>query len=296
MRLLPLLALSLLVAAILPAGPVAAAGAALPQLPAYDVPAPWRTPVEPLQITDHVWQVGAAGITALLVKTDGGAVLIDGGMPQMADALLANLRKLGVEPGALRLILHSHAHADHAGPFAALKRATGATLVSNAESAVLLAHGGAHDLHFGDEILFPPVQADRLLQDGEEVRLGGTVFTVHFTPGHTPGSMSWTWTDTQAGRPVRIAYVDSLSAPGYRLVGDPAVPHLLETFHHSADIVRALPCDLLLTPHPDSGGWDYAQAAHPHPRPMTCAAYADAAMAELEKQAAAQQAGQAPAH
>jgi len=270
---------------------VLAAEAALPQLKAYEVPAPWRTPMEPLQITDHVWQVGAPEITALLVKTDAGAVLIDGGMPQMADALLANMRKLGVAPADLRLILHTHAHADHAGPFAAIKRATGATLVSNAESAVLLARGGAHDLHFGDDILFPPVQADRLLQDGEEVRLGGTVFTVHFTPGHTPGSMSWTWTDTQRGARVRIAYVDSLSAPGYRLVDNPAVPHLLETFEHSAAIVRALPCDLLLTPHPDASGWNYADAAKPHPEPMTCAAYADGAVERLKKQAAAQKTG-----
>jgi len=279
----------LLLAILAPTAP--AAESALPQLKAYEVPAPWRTPVEPLQITDHVWQVGAAGITALLVKTDAGAVLIDGGMPQMADALLANLRKLGVAPADLRLILHTHAHADHAGPFAAIKRATGATLVSNAESAVLLERGDAHDLHFGDDVLFPPVQADRLLQDGEEVRLGGTVFTVHFTPGHTPGSMSWTWTDTQRGARVRIAYVDSLSAPGYRLVGNPAVPHLLEAFARSAEIVRGLPCDLLLSPHPDASGWNYADAAKPHPEPMTCAAYADAAMARLKRQAEAEKAG-----
>ena len=292
---LAVLTLNAVAAPLAPASSTASAARgeadALPQLKAYEVPPAWRTPIAPLQITDHVWQVGAAGITALLVKTDAGAVLIDGGMPQMADALLANLRKLGVAPNDLRLVLHTHAHADHVGPFAAILRATGATLVSNAESAMLLARGGAHDLHFGDDILFPPVQAGRLLQDGEAVHLGTTVFTVHFTPGHTPGSMSWTWTDTQRGAPVRIAYVDSLSAPGYRLVGNPAVPRLLETFFHSADIVRSLPCDLLLTPHPDASGWNYADAAHPHPSPMTCAAYADEAVKRLQRQAEAQRAG-----
>jgi glyoxylase-like metal-dependent hydrolase (beta-lactamase superfamily II) len=69
------------------------------------------------------------------VKTDAGAVLIDGGMPQAADMLLARMRELGVAPGDLKLILHSHAHVDHAGPLAAVQRATGARLVSNAESA-----------------------------------------------------------------------------------------------------------------------------------------------------------------
>src|SRR3546814_11170429 len=67
----------------------------------------------------------------LLVKTDAGAVLIDGGMPQAADMLLAQMRELGVEPGDLKLIMHSQAHGDHVGPLAAVRRATGATPVSN---------------------------------------------------------------------------------------------------------------------------------------------------------------------
>ncbi|MFT7722661.1 MAG: subclass B3 metallo-beta-lactamase [Roseateles sp.] len=275
-------------AALALALPALAAAQPLPQLQAYEVDAAWRTPVEPLRISDHVWQIGARDITALLVKTPQGAVLIDGGMPQMADALLRNMARLGVAPGELRLILHSHAHADHAGPLAAVKRATGAALVSNAESAALLARGGSHDLHFGDAIAFPPVAADRLVQDGEVVQLGGMAFTAWFTPGHTPGSLSWTWTDTRDGRPVRIAYVDSLSAPGYRLAGNPAYPQIRRDFARSIETVRGLPCDLLLTPHPGASGWNYADAARPHPRPTSCAAYADAAAQRLRKQAEAE--------
>lgn len=257
----------------------------LPQLKAYEVPAGWLTPIEPLRITDHVWQIGTAHITSLLVKTAQGAVLIDGGMPQAAELLLAHMRRLGVAPHELRFILHSHAHADHAGPLAAIKRATGAQLVSNAESAALLSRGGSGDIHFGDRIAYPPVQADRLLQDGETVALGGMAFTVSFTPGHTPGSMSWTWTDTREGRPVRIAYVDSLSAPGYTLEGNAAYPRLLDAYARSFATVRALPCDLLLTPHPEASGWNYADTSRPQPQPMSCRAYADAAEAKLRQQA-----------
>jgi metallo-beta-lactamase class B len=268
---------------------VAAAQTALPQLKAYEVPASWLTPVEPLRISDHVWQIGTAGITALLVKTDEGAVLIDGGMPQAAEMLLGHMKGLGVAPKDLRFIFHSHAHADHAGPLAAVRRATGAVLVSNAESAALLARGGANDIHFRDTITFPPVQADRLLQDGEEVRLGGLVFQVRFTPGHTPGSMSWTWTDTRDGKPVRIAYVDSLSAPGYRLVANPAYPGIVEAYRHSIDLVRKLPCDLLLTPHPDQSGWDYANRAQPRKREISCTEFADMAASNLNLQLVGQQ-------
>src|SRR3546814_6113321 len=81
-------------------------------------------------------------------------------MPQAADMLLAQMRELGVEPGDLKLIMHSQAHGDHVGPLAAVRRATGATLVSNAESAVLLAAGGSDDIHFGDQIPYPPVRSE----------------------------------------------------------------------------------------------------------------------------------------
>jgi metallo-beta-lactamase class B len=260
----------------------------LPQLEAYQAPDYWRQPTPPFQLGDHTWYIGTAGITALLVKTPDGAVLIDGGMPQVADMLLAHMRELGVAPHELKLILHSHAHVDPAGPLAAIRNATGARLVSNAESAALLARGGSGDLHHGDEMLFPSVQADRLVLDGETVELGGLRFVAHFTPGHTPGSLSWTWTDTRAGQPLRIAYADSLSAPGFRLVGNPRYPHIIEDYRHSFDVVRHLPCDLLIAPHPDASGWTPAETAAPHTKPTTCRAYADGAEARFDKQLDAQ--------
>ena len=138
----------------------------LPQAQAYTTRTSWRQPIEPVRIAERTWHVGTAGITALLIRTDDGAILIDGGVQQAAGMLLANLRTLGVEPGELKLILTSHAHGDHAGPLAAVQRATGARVLANAETAWLLAHGGSDDLHFGDDILFPPVRTDRLVHDG----------------------------------------------------------------------------------------------------------------------------------
>ncbi len=264
----------------------------LPPSAAYESPDAWRQPVAPVQIADHTWHIGTAQITALLVKTDAGAILIDGGLPQAADMLIANMRTLGVAPSDLKLILHTHAHGDHAGPLAAVQRATGATLVSNAESAVLLAQGGSDDIHFGDEILYPPAQATRIIRDGEVVALGDRRLTVHVTPGHTPGSMSWTWDDTRDGKRVRIAYVDSLSAPGYRLVGNPRYPRIVDDYRTSFATVRALPCDVLLAPHAELAGWDYANDAKPHPRPMTCRAYADSAQKKLDAQIAKERAAQ----
>lgn len=260
--------------------------APLPQLSAYEVPADWRTPVQPLQIAEHTWQIGTQGLSALLIKTSAGAILIDGGMPQAADHLLANLQQLEIAPADLKLILHSHAHADHAGPLAAVKRATGAQLVSNAQSAVVLARGGADDIHFGD-LLFPPVSAERILQDGEVVSLGELDLQVHFVPGHTPGSMAWTWRDTRNGKPLTIAYVDSLSAPGYQLLGNPRYPNIVDDYRATFETVRALPCDLLLTPHPGGSGWKYAGLAT-QTKPVSCVDYANAAEKRFDKQLSAE--------
>ncbi|MCL1634195.1 subclass B3 metallo-beta-lactamase [Luteimonas sp. SX5] len=259
-----------------------AADPVLPQSKAYETDDSWRQPVAPFRIADSTWYIGTQGLSAVLVKTPQGAVLIDGGMPQAAEMLLARMKTLGVAPGDLKYILYSHAHTDHIGPLAAIKRATGARVIGNAESAALLARGGSDDIHFGDDLLFPPVRVDRFVMDGETVELGGLRFKVHFTPGHTPGSVSWTWDDRRDDKPVHIAYVDSLSAPGYRLIDNPRYPRIVEDYRRSFATVRALPCDLLLTPHPDASGWTPAATATPHPQPTTCRAYADGAERKLE--------------
>ena len=264
----------------------------LPQSGRYLVDDSWRQPIAPVKLADHTWYIGTARLTALLIDTPQGAVLIDGGMPQAADMLLQNMHTVGVAPSKLRWLLATHAHADHAGPMAALKRATGARVAVNAETAAMLARGGTDDIHFGDGITFPPVQADRLLQDGEAVVVGDLRLVAHFTPGHTPGSTSWTWTDTRDGKPVRFAYVESLTAPGYKLVDNARIPRIVELYKQTFATVRALPCDVLITPHADVSGWTPENTQAPHPSPMTCRALADAAEGKfdeaLRKQRAAQ--------
>lgn len=254
----------------------------LPQLQAYQVDESWLTPVEPLPMTDHAWQIGTQGLTALLLKTESGAVLIDGGMPQMAEHLLKNMHSLGVAPQDLKWILLSHAHADHAGSLAAIKRATGARVAGNAESARLLANGGAGDIHFGDGLLYPPVTVDRYLQDGETIALGDLRLQAHFIPGHTPGSMAWTWSDRRENKNINVAYVDSLTAPGYQLLDNPHYPNLVRDYRLSFARVSKLPCDLLLTPHPAASKWSYLDKAVQEPS-MDCRAYSAAASTALEK-------------
>ena len=107
----PILVVSALACALL-AGNAVAAEPLLPPSQAYETPDAWRQPIAPQQLAEHTWRIGTQGINALLIKTDAGAVLIDGGLPQAADMLLAHVRALGVAPGDLKLILHSHAHGE----------------------------------------------------------------------------------------------------------------------------------------------------------------------------------------
>jgi len=272
-----------LLASTMAAAPVSSAEP-FPQLRAYEVEEDWRQPIAPLQLAAGTWQIGTVNLTSLLLIGDEGAILIDGGMPQAAEHLLGNIGKLGLQPSDLKLILISHAHADHAGPLAAIKRATGARLAANAESALLLAVGGANDLQYGDRFLYPPVSTDQILHDGETVKLGNLTLQVHFTPGHTPGSMSWTWTDSSAdGTPLRIAYADSLGAAGYSLRHNARTPQLVTDFRNSFQRVASLPCDLLLTPHPGLSGLRYGKTLDSS-KAINCRQYADAARRRFEAQ------------
>src|SRR3546814_9383550 len=95
---LPALLLSAFSCSLLLAASATAAEPVLPQLKAYTVNESWRPPVELRQVAEHTWRIGTESIHALLVKTDAGAVLIDGGMAQAADMLLVQTLETAVKP------------------------------------------------------------------------------------------------------------------------------------------------------------------------------------------------------
>ena len=248
----------------------------------------WNTPVEPFRIVGDTWYVGTRGLTVLALRTNAGVILIDAALPESVPQILANLAALGIAPGDIRILLSSHAHFDHAGGLAELKARTGAELIATDGSAALLARGGRGDLHYGDAAPFPAVQTDRRVGDQEVVRLGGHELTALATPGHTPGSTTWTWREIQGGQSHTVVYADSLTAPGYRLAGNPRYPHIVEDFLRSADRIAELPCDVLLAPHPDAAGlFDRLARRTNAAAPLTgegdCARYAARARASIER-------------
>lgn len=206
-------------------------------------------PAQPFRVVSNIYYVGASDIASYLIVTPQGHILIEGGFVESAPLIEQNIRELGFKVEEIKLLLTSHAHFDHVGGLAELKRRSGATLVATAPEAEMLQRGGQGDFHYGDSLQFPAVVADRIVADGDTVELGGVVLTAHLTPGHTKGSTTWTMRTAGKDAALDVVFMASLSTPRYDLVSNPAYPNLGADILRSVAKLRALPCDVFLAPH-----------------------------------------------
>ena len=201
----------------------------------------WNQPVKPFRIAGNLYYVGAIEVCSYLIATPKGLIVIDGGFVETAPMIRTSIAKLGFRIEDVRILLNTHAHFDHAGGLAQLKMWSGAKLIVSKGDAPLLARGGADDPQFGNRFLFPPVEPDRVIDDGARVELGGTTLTAHLTPGHTAGCT--TWTTRTAGKDVVI--VGSASVPSEYKVTQAIVAQYRRTFA----VLNSLPCDIFLGSH-----------------------------------------------
>lgn len=207
-------------------------------------------PVAPFHLIGNIYYVGASDVTSFLIVTPAGEILLDGGFVQTAPQIEANIRKLGSKLSDVKILLNSHAHFDHAGGLAELKRRTGSRFVAMQGDAALLARGGRGDFYFGNRSTFPPIKADRVVHDGDRVKLGGVVLTAHLTAGHTRGCTTWTMTTQDRGKQLHVVFVGSTSVlSGYRLVGKESYPGMTVDYQRSFRVLRSLPCDVFLGAH-----------------------------------------------
>jgi metallo-beta-lactamase class B len=219
--------------------------------------AAWNAPQAPFRIYGNTWYVGPHGLSSILVDTGQGLALFDGDLPETAPQIEAHIRALGFRVRDVKWILNSHAHIDHAGGIAALQRASGAQVLASAAGAQAMELGGADpkDPLYGSVPDYTPIKQVTVVRDDETLQLGSVVITAHYTPGHTPGSTAWTWMSCESTRCLHMVYADSLSAvsaPAFRFS---AHPRYLAAFRRSIATVAALPCDILLTPHPGASGF-----------------------------------------
>lgn len=233
----------------------------------------WNKPQQPFRVYGNTYYVGPHGLTSILLTSKAGHVLIDGALPESAPQIVANIRALGFRIEDVKLIVNSHVHFDHGGGISELQRLSGARVAASPWSVEVLTKSGVGkgDPQFGSLVPVALVPRAETLRDGQTLRVGDIKLTAHFTPGHTPGGTSWTWKSCEGKRCLNLVYSDSMtpvSAEGFRFTDSREYPNAVRDFEKSFAFLRAAPCDILLTSHPDASGlWQRLEARERGERP-----------------------------
>ncbi len=228
---------------------LAASMLAVPSARADAFPANWKQPATPFHVIDTVYYVGTEGISAWIIRTPAGLILLDGGVPEAAPLVEANIKALGFALSDVKILLNSHAHFDHSGALARLKADTGAKLAASQGDRFALEHGvypGSENVHAFD---FPPVQVDRVLADGDTVELGGVKLTVVLTPGHSAGCTGFTLPLTDKGVAHTAFFFCSASVAANRLAPRPQYPGIVDDYRRTFVRLKTIHADVLLAPH-----------------------------------------------
>jgi metallo-beta-lactamase class B len=229
---------------------------ATPQAPAANstVPPDWVNPFPPHRILNNLYYVGSAGLASYLVTTPEGNILINSSLEQSVPLIQASIEKLGFKFSDTKILLISHAHWDHCAGSAKIIAMTGAKYMVMTEDVPVVESGGKKDFQYGDkpEDLYPSAKVDRVLHDGDEVKLGDVVLVAHKTAGHTKGCTTWTMKvhDDKSGKTYDAVIVGSPNVnPGYRLVNNAAYPEIANDYQHEFAVLKSLPCDIFLGAH-----------------------------------------------
>ena len=256
--------------------------------------AAWNKDQAPFRIFGNTYYVGTRGLSAVLITSDQGHVLIDGALPQSAPLIAAHIEQLGFKVADVKVILNSHVHYDHAGGIAELQRLSGAKVIASEESVAVLQTGKVDrsDPQFGYLLAYPAVNHVESLGRKTTVSVGPLSLRVIHTPGHTAGGTSWTWQACQADRCLDVVYGDSLNAISddtFKYGGDARYPEAQVDMARSIAALEAVRCDILIAAHPEfTGLWsiiDEQGAGNPDKLldAFACKRYAAAGKVRLEK-------------
>ncbi|MGR4864490.1 CAU/MBL1b family subclass B3 metallo-beta-lactamase [Caulobacter sp. LARHSG274] len=217
-------------------------------------PANWSKPIRPYRVVGNIYYVGSEGLSAWLISSSEGHVLLDSGpSPAGAKLIEANIQALGFKLPDVKVLINSHAHFDHAGGLAQLKADTGARVWASRPDEPALKKGQ----HFGDNdnglTSFAPVKVDKTFGDGQKLKLGEATLVAHLTPGHTIGCTTWTTQVVDRGRPLNVTFPCSTSVAGNVLVGNKTYRTIVADYRASFATLKALPTDVMLPAHEEQG-------------------------------------------
>ena len=211
-------------------------------------------PFPPFRIAGNLYFVGDTYVASYLIVTSQGNILINSDFETDVPMIKSNIEKLGFKFGDTKILLISHAHVDHSGGSALIKKETGATYMVMAGDVANVESGGKADFMYGNsrdpDMFYQPTKVDRVLHDGDQVKLGNTVLVAHLTPGHTKGCTTWTMEVTEKGKNYHVVIVGSpFVNPGYKLVHNTVYPNIAEDYKRTFKISKSLPCDIFLGAH-----------------------------------------------
>jgi metallo-beta-lactamase class B len=213
----------------------------------------WTTPIAPFKIADNLFYVGSQDLASFLIVTTAGDILINSSLKSSPPLIENSIAKLGIPLADVKILLISHAHFDHDAGSAEILHDTHAKYMVMDADVPVVESGGRKDFAYPDDH-YPPAKVNRVLHDGDQVRLGNTVLTAHKTPGHTRGCTTWTMQATLDGKPRNVVIVGSWNVnTGFRLVdrpGHPAsYPGIAADYQRTFTVLASLPCDIFLGAH-----------------------------------------------
>jgi metallo-beta-lactamase class B len=212
----------------------------------------WTEPFPPFHIAGNLYYVGSKGLANYLVTTPQGNILINSDLEANVPMIEESIEKLGFKFKDTKILLISHAHWDHDAGSAMIKELTGATYMVMDADVPVVESGGKTDFEYGNvpTSLYRPAKVDRVLHDGNEVRLGGAVLVAHLTPGHTKGCTTWTMEVTERGKTYNVVILGSPNVnAGYKLVDNTAYAQIAEDYERMWRVLKSLPCDIFLGAH-----------------------------------------------
>jgi CubicO group peptidase (beta-lactamase class C family)/glyoxylase-like metal-dependent hydrolase (beta-lactamase superfamily II) len=209
----------------------------------------WFEPFPAHKIVGNVYYVGSKDLATFLITTPEGHILINSGFDRTVPLIQKSVESLGFKMTDVKILLASHAHSDHVAGHAALQKLTGAKVfVMRGDDQVIASGGKGQYLYTTSR--WEPCKVDRVLQDGDEVKLGGVTLVAHLTPGHTRGCTTWTWQAEEGGRKYDVVVIGSPNVnPGFQLVNNEDYPEIAADFAKTFAVLGRLPCDVFLGAH-----------------------------------------------
>ena len=210
----------------------------------------WEEPADPLRIIGPIYFVGTKGLGVFLFTTSEGHILMNTGMPSSGTMIVDAIRKLGFRPEDIKLMINGHAHIDHAGAFAYLKQQFGAQLAVMKDDVAAMESGDKDDFKYANDFVYPGVKVDRVLRDGDTIKMGDVLLTAYHTPGHTRGATTWVANIVVEGKAYVVAFPDGAGFnPGYRVANNPAYPGITGDYRRTHHALEMLKPDIWLAQH-----------------------------------------------